>query len=204
MDFAAEKAKIEAEFTALEEQLDNGTREKADIEKDFDALTKKADTLRRLQETESAAEKVQAAAAAPLPAVPQNQPSLAPLRAAPRTAPRDPSKPTMAVVHWKGVTKEQFLEYREKLVSKYGSGPDMIKSVERIPNRILITAPIAEVMGRILEDEELDPRPEPYKLPSRAAAPAANTKLTPLAPLKPIQAAAGTLPPLQQTSMQAL
>merc|ERR1711959_330198 len=100
----------------------------------------------------------------------------------------------MAVVHWKKVTKEQFLEYRTKLVEKYGSGSDAIKSVERIPNRILITAPVAAVMERILADEDLDPRPEPYKLPSSSAP-------KPAAVLKPPVLAGGpangsSLPPL--------
>lgn len=53
------------------------------------------------------------------------------------------------VVHWKKVTKEQFLEYRQTLLDKYGHGPDAIKSMERIPNRILITAPVAEVRYRM-------------------------------------------------------
>lgn len=158
IDFESEKAKIEAEFTKLEEQFDSGAKTKEEVEVEFDALTRKADTLRRLQEAETAAAKAQLAPRAT---------QLAPVRVTQRQAPRDPaSTPSMAVVHWKKVTKEQFMEYRTKLVEKYGSGPDAVKSIERIPNRILITAPIAAVMEKILADEELDPRPEPYVLPS--------------------------------------
>lgn len=161
IDFAAEKAKIEAEFTELEEQLDSGARDRADIERDFDILTNKAATLRRLQEADAAANRAQMA---------QNRPAqLAPVRVAQLSAPRDPSIPSMAVVHWKGVTKPQYLEYKEKLLAKYGSGKEIFKSVEKIPNRILITAPNPEVMSKVLADEELDPRPEAYKLPTRAA-----------------------------------
>lgn len=160
IDFQAEKDKIEAEFTKLEEQLDSGARAREDIEKDFDALTQKAATLRRLQEADAAANRAQIA---------QRPAPLAPVRVAQLQAPRDPAIPSMAVVHWKGVTKPQFLEYREKLHAKYGKEKSDIKSVERIPNRILITAPNPTIMQQILADEELDPRPEPYKLPSSAA-----------------------------------
>lgn len=161
IDFESEKSKIEEEFTKLEEQLDAGTRDRKDIEKEFDALTHKADTLRRLQEAEVAASRAQLAPRA-TPLAP-----LAPVRVSIQQAPRDPATPSMAVVHWKKVTKEQFLEYRTILIDKYGSGTDAIKSIERIPNRILITAPVAAVMAKILADEDLDPRPEPYQLPSK-------------------------------------
>jgi len=214
VDFEAEKAKIEAEFTKLEEQLDAGTHDRAEIEKEFDLLTKKADALRRqesqtakpLQVAESVATTASAPVAtpvaAPLPplAASASKPMslqplqpLQPLQGAGRTAQRDPSKPTMAIVHWPKVTKDQYKEYREKLIAKYGSGPDMIKSTERIPNRIIITAPISEVMERILADEELDPRPEPYKLPTKGGS---NAKLAPLKPLQPVQAPS-SLPPVQ-------
>ena len=79
--------------------------------------------------------------------------------------------PTMAVVHWKGVTKKKFVVYKETILEKYGNGPEGIKSIERIPNRILITVPIGDVMLKMLADESLDPRPEPYKLPGGNAPP---------------------------------
>ena len=43
------------------------------------------------------------------------------------------------MVHWKGVTKKVFTPYKEHLLEKYGSGDDGIKTIEKIPNRILIT-----------------------------------------------------------------
>ena len=49
------------------------------------------------------------------------------------------------MVHWKGVTKKVFTPYKEHLLEKYGSGDDGIKTIEKIPNRILITVPVAEV-----------------------------------------------------------
>jgi len=188
IDFAAEKAKIEAEFTELEAQLDSGARDRAEIEKDFDILTNKAATLRRLQEADAAANRAQMTA---------NRPAqLAPVRVAQLSAPRDPAIPSMAVVHWKGVTKAQYLEYKEKLLAKYGSGKEIFKSVEKIPNRILITAPNPAVMSKVLADEELDPRPEPYKLPTRAAPlPAVQPAKKP-AMAASLAPAAGSLPPL--------
>lgn len=162
MDFEAEKNKIEQEFTKLEEQLDAGTRDRNDIEREFDALTHKADTLRRLQDAEAAASQARLAPRAT---------QLAPVAVAQRPAPRVPAIPSMAVVHWKKVTKEQFQNYRSIIIDKYGSGKDLVKSIERIPNRILITAPVPAVMQRILEDEELEPRPEPYQLPSAKQVP---------------------------------
>jgi len=157
IDFETEKAKIEEEFTKLEEQLDSGALTKEQVEKEFEVVSQKAETLRRLQEAE------QAAAMAEV--VPRQQPAqLAPVR----VATREPGSttPSMAVVHWKGVTKQQFTEYRTNLLEKYGSGPDKIKTMQKIPNRILITAPIPAVMEQILADETLEPRPEPYQLPS--------------------------------------
>ena len=49
------------------------------------------------------------------------------------------------VVHWKGVTKKVFVPYKEMLLAKYGSGDGGIKTIEKIPNKILITVPLAEV-----------------------------------------------------------
>lgn len=238
IDFEAEKKKIEEGFAQLEEALDNGTKGRDEIEREFDELQKKAATLKRLQAAEEAAAK---AALAPRAAP-------AALAAAPMTGgggppppvhipktmaePRDHgAKPSMAVVHWKGVTKAMFQEYREKLLEKYGTGPDKVKSVERIPNRILITAPEWEVMEKILADEDLEPRPEPYKLPTGAKGPPPKATsalakpggLAPLvgpssaggaagglAPLAPLQGgglggrpsgAAGELAPLQGAGM---
>jgi len=156
MDFDVEKTKIEEEFTKLEEQLDAGTKDRAEVEKEFDALSRKAETLRRLQEAEASANRL----------APRGVTQLAPVRVAQKPAPREAgAPPSMAVVHWKKVTKAQYTEYREAMIAKYGSGPDAIKSMEKIPNRILITAPNPVVMQSILDDEELDPRPEPYQLP---------------------------------------
>jgi len=81
--------------------------------------------------------------------------------------PRDPSKPCMAVVLWRGVTKAQFEEYRDDLFEKYGRGDDAIKVIQRVGTKIIITAPQEEVMEMILGDEELNPRPEPYKIHDR-------------------------------------
>jgi len=156
IDFESEKAKIEEEFTKLEEELDAGTKDRAEIETEFDALTRKADTLRRLQDAESAASRAQL-----VPRATQ----LAPVRIATRPVARDPNIPSMAVVHWKKVTKEQYEGYKAALIEKYGSGADKIKTIQKIPNRILITAPIPAVMERILADVDLDPRPEPYEMP---------------------------------------
>jgi len=74
---------------------------------------------------------------------------------------REQEAATMAVVHWKGVTKKQFTPYKEHLLEKYGLG---IKTIDKIPNRILISVSNAEVMLKLLADTELDPRPEPYML----------------------------------------
>ena len=95
----------------------------------------------------------------------------------------------MAVVHWTKVTKDQYTEYKAKLIEKYGSGTEAIKSVERIPNRIIITAPVSAVMDKILADTELDPRPEPYVMPGKNASPQKSS-----AP-KPVISATGNLPP---------
>lgn len=157
IDFEAEKAKIEEEFSKLEAELDAGTKDRAAVEQEFDALSRKADTLRRLQEAEASATRL----------APVRPTQLAPVRVAQRPPARDSSTPSMAVVHWKKVTKEQYTEYRAAMIEKYGSGPDAVKSMERIPNRILITAPNPEVMRRILDDETLEPRPEPYQLPGQ-------------------------------------
>ena len=46
------------------------------------------------------------------------------------------------VVHWKGVTKKQFTPYKEHLLEKYGLG---IKTIDKIPNRIVISVSNAEV-----------------------------------------------------------
>lgn len=156
IDFESEKAKIEEEFTKLEEELDSGKKDRAEIEREFDALTRKADTLRRLQDAEAAAGRAQL-----VPRATQ----LAPVRIAIRPVARDPNIPSMAVVHWKKVTKEQYEIYKAALIEKYGSGADKIKTIQKIPNRILITAPIPAVMERILADVDLDPRPEPYEMP---------------------------------------
>jgi len=156
LDFEREKAKIEEEFTKLEEQLDSGTKDREEIEKEFDALTRKADTLRRLEDAEMAACRAQL-----VPRATQ----LAPVRIAALPGGRNPNIPSMAVVHWKKVTKEQYEGYKAVLIEKYGSGTDKIKTIQKIPNRILITAPMPAVMEKILADVELDPRPEPYEMP---------------------------------------
>lgn len=179
IDFEAEKAKIEAEFTALEAHLDAGTRDRAEIEKEFEELTGKADRLRRLQEAEQAANRHQHAPRAT---------QLAPVQVAQRSV-EDRNIPSMAVVHWKKVTKAEYLAYKEKLLDRYGAGTDKVKSVERIPNRIIITAPVSFVMEKILADTDLNPRPEPYVMPGKGGAPAAPKpppSLAPLAPLSPI------------------
>ena len=61
------------------------------------------------------------------------------------------------MVHWKGVTKKMFTPYKEHLVEKYGRGNDGIKTIDKIPNRILITVPKAEVrleFAQIFSDSE--------------------------------------------------
>jgi len=167
IDFEAEKAKIEAEFCSLEKALDEGTMARVDIEKRFEVLTNEAARLRRLQAEQKEAQKETL----------KEPPMKAPVKLAPVAAPAAPAAdgsspvPTMAVVHWKGVTKKKFVVYKEAILEKYGSGAEGIKSIERIPNRILITVPVAEVMVKLLADEALEPRPEPYKLPGGNALP---------------------------------
>eukprot|EP00656_Telonema_subtile_P023798 TRINITY_DN2540_c0_g1_i4.p1 TRINITY_DN2540_c0_g1~~TRINITY_DN2540_c0_g1_i4.p1 ORF type:complete len:222 (-),score=16.22 TRINITY_DN2540_c0_g1_i4:204-869(-) len=168
---------IEAQFCSLEKALDEGTMERADIEKQFEVLTNQAARLRRLQ---AAAQEQEAPSSEPKPPVklaPVNPPgpvTLAPLSVSEGSG----STSTMAVVHWKGVTKKKFVVYRDNILEKYGDGPTGIKSIERIPNRILITVPVPEVMMMILADESLDPRPEPYKLPGGNSAPKPATTLS--------------------------
>lgn len=199
IDFEAEKAKIEAAFTALEAHLDAGTRDRGDIEKEFEILTGKADRLRRLQEAEQAANRHQHAPRAT---------QLAPVQVAERSA-EDRNTPSMAVVHWKKVTKAEYQAYKEKLIDRYGAGTEKVKSVERIPNRIIITAPVSTVMEQILADEDLNPRPEPYVMPGKggASAPKQPPSLAPLAPLSPLTSVlpprglpAGKLAPLSPVS----
>jgi len=191
IDFEAEKLAIEAQFCSLEKALDEGTMERAEIERQFETLTNQAARLRRLQAATQQTEKqspekqhpqqeqqapVQESKPpvklAPVGVPAPGPPSLAPL------ATGSSSAPTMAVVHWKGVTKKKFVVYKDAIIEKYGDGSEGIKSIERIPNRILITVPVAEVMLRILADESLDPRPEPYKLPGGNAAPKPATTLS--------------------------
>lgn len=184
IDFEAEKQKIEAQFCALEKALDEGTMERSEIERQFEALTNQAARLRRLQAAAQSAPPAPASASAsdsaaakpPVKLVPTAPPAqlapLVPKTLAPIAATEGAgATPTMAVVHWKGVTKKKFVVYRDAIVEKYGDGPEGIKSIERIPNRILITVPVAEVMLKILADETLDPRPEPYRLPGGNNAP---------------------------------
>eukprot|EP00656_Telonema_subtile_P023801 TRINITY_DN2540_c0_g1_i7.p1 TRINITY_DN2540_c0_g1~~TRINITY_DN2540_c0_g1_i7.p1 ORF type:complete len:381 (-),score=33.25 TRINITY_DN2540_c0_g1_i7:204-1346(-) len=177
IDFDGEKMAIEAQFCSLEKALDEGTMERADIEKQFEVLTNQAARLRRLQ---AAAQEQEAPSSEPKPPVklaPVNPPgpvTLAPLSVSEGSG----STSTMAVVHWKGVTKKKFVVYRDNILEKYGDGPTGIKSIERIPNRILITVPVPEVMMMILADESLDPRPEPYKLPGGNSAPKPATTLS--------------------------
>ena len=198
IDFESEKAKIEEQFSALEAQLDAGTRPREEIEAEFAALTHKADTLRRLQEAEKA-----------LNRAPMGRPkSLAPVKVT-RKASIGSSTPSMAVVHWKKVSKEEHAEYKAKLLEKYGHGPELVKSVERIPNRILITAPVPSIMEAILADESLRPRPEPYVLPGKGATPIkappppplqklASEKLSPVGTPNLAQlAGVSKLPPIQ-------
>eukprot|EP00658_Telonema_sp_P-2_P000334 TRINITY_DN1011_c0_g1_i16.p1 TRINITY_DN1011_c0_g1~~TRINITY_DN1011_c0_g1_i16.p1 ORF type:complete len:386 (-),score=73.27 TRINITY_DN1011_c0_g1_i16:424-1581(-) len=190
IDFDAEKMKIEQQFCTLEKALDEGTMERPEIEKQFEMLTNQAARLRRLQAQQQAQREdgsAQQAAPSSPPvrlapvgpaAIPRSTPtSLAPL------APAAGLMPTMAVVHWKGVTKKKFKEYKETILGIYGEGAEGIKSIERIPNRILITVPCAEVMMKLLSDTTLDDlnmRPEPYRLPggTAAAPPKAATGLS--------------------------
>lgn len=182
IDFDAEKQAIEAQFCVLEKALDEGTMERSEIERQFEVLTNQAARLRRLQ---AAAHARDASTDSSEPASSKPPVKLAPVAPPAQLAPLAPPKtlaplaaaegasatPTMAVVHWKGVTKKKFVVYRDAIIAKYGEGPDGIKNIERIPNRILITAPAAEVMIQILADETLDPRPEPYRLPGGNSAP---------------------------------
>jgi len=194
IDFEAEKAKIEEQFSRLEAELDDGSKERDEIEREFESLTHKADTLRRLQEADKAANKAQAGRPS----------SLAPVRVAVHKR-RDSATCSMAVVHWKKVTKEEFTRYKAALVDKYGQGEHAIKSIQKIPNRILITAPNSAVMEAILADESLNPRPEPYVMPGAGNSPAkplppVANKLAPMAPiggLPPLQVNVNTLPPIQ-------
>lgn len=176
IDFEAEKQKIEAQFCVLEKALDEGTMPRSEIESQFESLTNQAARLRRLQAAAEAKAAPQTSSKPPVKLVPSASPAqlapLAPKTLAPIAAAEGAgATPTMAVVHWKGVTKKKFVVYRDAIVEKYGDGPDGIKSIERIPNRILITVPVAEVMLKILADESLDPRPEPYRLPGGHSAP---------------------------------
>lgn len=168
IDFDAEKAAIEAQFCSLEKALDEGTMERTEIEKQFEVLTNQAARLRRLQTAaQQPEEPPKSEAKPPVRLAPVNPPAtLAPLAATEGTG----ATSTMAVVHWKGVTKKKFVAYKDQIIAKYGDGAAGIKSIERIPNRILITVPAAEVMIQILADESLDPRPEPYKLPGGPSA----------------------------------
>lgn len=187
IDFEGEKLAIEAQFCSLEKALDEGTMERAEIERQFEMLTNQAARLRRLQAATQQAEK-QSPAKQPEQQAPvqESKPpvKLAPVSAAPGPPTLAPlasassGTPTMAVVHWKGVTKKKFVLYKDAIIQKYGDGSEGIKSIERIPNRILITVPTAEVMLRILADDSLDPRPEPYKLPGGNAAPKPATTLS--------------------------
>jgi len=146
--------------------------ERSEIERQFEQLTNQAARLRRLQAASKSKGESSKASTPSKPPV-----KLAPVAAPAQLAPLVPGgaeganvTPTMAVVHWKGVTKKKFVVYRDAIIAKYGEGPEGIKNIERIPNRILITVPVADVMLKILEDETLDPRPEPYRLPGGNAA----------------------------------
>lgn len=190
IDFEAEKGKIEEQFAALERALDGGSMERERIEQEFEALTHKADTLRRLEEAEKAAARNQTS----------RPTSLAPVRVTHKR--RNSTTCSMAVVHWKKVSKEQFAGYKEALLAKYGQGDHAVKSIQKIPNRILITAPNAVVMEAILNDPSLDPRPEPYIMPgtspAKPSAPPPPTKLEPMAPIEGLpRLQVNTLPPLQ-------
>jgi hypothetical protein len=173
IDFDAEKAKIEAEFCSLEKALDEGTMARVDIEKRFEVLTNEAARLRKLQAEQKEQAEEPPKQVPTLAAVPSKPVAKAPVKLAPVAAPAGDGGPvpTMAVVHWKGVTKKKFVVYKATILEKYGNGPEGIKSIERIPNRILITVPIGDVMLKMLADESLDPRPEPYKLPGGNAPP---------------------------------
>merc|ERR1711865_776770 len=128
IDFEAEKAKIEAEFCSLEKALDEGTMARVDIEKRFEVLTNEAARLRKLQaEQKEQAEEPpkQVPTLAPVTLKPVAK---APVKLAPVAAPAGDSSavPTMAVVHWKGVTKKKFVVYKETILEKYGNGPEGI------------------------------------------------------------------------------
>jgi len=186
IDFEAEKQAIEAQFCALEKALDDGTMERSEIKKKFEILTNQAARLRRLQAAQQAKDAPSSTMKPPVRLTPVNPDIQAPVKLAPLAPPtlapltsaEGGAAPTMAVVHWKGVTKKKFVVYKENILEKYGSGAEGVKSIERIPNRILITVPVAAVMLQILADESLDPRPEPYRLPGGNAPPKAASGLS--------------------------